>query len=106
MCCNDDAPSAFCETWRIARKAHICCECDGEIAPKERYQYASGVWDGRGMDFKTCAPCAAAKEFHIEHLSRHDCRPCFTQLYDEWPAESLPEHIQSARAVKYDGDRE
>lgn len=54
----DGAPECSRTHWRKARKQHKCCECRLPIEPGDRYQYISGVWDGRPDSFKTCAPCA------------------------------------------------
>lgn len=63
MCdCIDERPQAYQEKIRIARKAHCCCECGGAIKPGDRYHYASGVWDGRGDNYKTCLTCHPWRE--------------------------------------------
>jgi len=54
-------PSTSREQWRKARKQHTCCECGLTIEPGEKYQYISGIWDGRPGSFKTCTPCAAIR---------------------------------------------
>lgn len=66
MCGCDDPPDVYRETVRRARKPHRCCECSRTIAAGERYQYASGVWDGRGDAFKTCIRCAALRRAVVE----------------------------------------
>ena len=66
-CDMGDEPDCSREQWRKARKAHTCCECHLEIAPGDRYQYISGVWDGRPEAFKTCAPCAQIREDFCKH---------------------------------------
>jgi hypothetical protein len=57
--CDDraDAPEAWRETIRRARKSHHCCACKEVILPGDRYHYSSGVWDGSGGDFKHCLRC-------------------------------------------------
>jgi hypothetical protein len=50
------------KTERKARVEHKCCECSTVIAKGQKYQYLSGVWDGRGDSFKTCLPCAELRE--------------------------------------------
>lgn len=52
-----EAPSCYTMTVRTARKQHTCCECLGNIQPGERYNYHSGVWDGRALSFKVCPEC-------------------------------------------------
>jgi hypothetical protein len=61
-CCplqgNDgDGPSCSSEYVRTARKEHVCHECRKPIVRGQRYEYASGVWDGRPSSFKTCLLC-------------------------------------------------
>jgi hypothetical protein len=98
MCgCDVDAPSCYREEERTARLAHRCCECTGEIKPGDRYQYASGVWDGAPSSFKTCLLCVAAKKGYVAQLHWSDCGVCFTQLYDDWPVEELPDHVKALR---------
>lgn len=53
-------------THRVARKEHKCCECYGIIEPMDVYEYTSGVWDGRGMSFKVCGHCEAARDWLLE----------------------------------------
>jgi len=57
-----DAPACTIETWRKARKQHVCYECHLPIQPGERYQHISGIWDGRPDSFKTCEPCAQIRK--------------------------------------------
>ena len=52
-----DAPDAWRETWRRARKRHTCCACREAIRPGDRYHYSSGIWDGSPGHFKHCARC-------------------------------------------------
>ena len=52
-----EAPQAFSETIRKARKSHKCCECFRQINIGEKYQYVSGIWDGDPDSFKTCLSC-------------------------------------------------
>lgn len=55
--CDFDGPSCYGETHRRARKQHKCAECRRPILPGQTYVYASGVWDGRGGDYKWCLRC-------------------------------------------------
>ena len=66
-CCplqGNDGPAPSCSSRdvRKARKEHVCYECRGTIARGERYEYASGVWDGRPDSFKTCLLCAEIRD--------------------------------------------
>jgi hypothetical protein len=67
MCNCDigDAPSAFRRETRTARKAHRCIECGRAISVGQRYEYASGVWDGRPDSFRTCSRCVVLREAHV-----------------------------------------
>lgn len=59
---------AYSEKWRRARVTHECGECGGKIAIGETYRFISGVWEGVGDSFKTCAACVAiGKEFKRAH---------------------------------------
>jgi len=50
-------PKLFKEKIVKARKQHKCSECDADIQPGERYENASGVWDGEFSTHKTCSIC-------------------------------------------------
>jgi hypothetical protein len=39
-----------------------CCECGDTIEPGQRYEYNSGIWDGRASEHKTCLPCVAIRD--------------------------------------------
>src|SRR5690349_116120 len=78
-----DMPSVCREVERTARKAHRCCECREIIEPGEKYQYVSGVWDGRGDSFKTCLRCALVRRIASRHAEYHDEGPCF-ELLAQW----------------------
>ena len=51
------------ETKRTARTDHQCCECRGSINPGDVYNIASGTWDGRFYEYKTCADCESARDW-------------------------------------------
>lgn len=55
--CDYDSPSFYSQVMRKARKRHRCDECRGEIIPGQKYEHASGLWDGDLLDFKTCLSC-------------------------------------------------
>lgn len=63
-CDNAEYPSASRMIMRKAAKAHWCTECGKEIRKGDRYQYISGIWDGRPDEFKTCLPCVAMRDAH------------------------------------------
>jgi hypothetical protein len=60
-----DAPEFQTVTWRKARTAHACCECNAPIRPGMRYQLIKGKADGYFYDYATCPTCA---------VIRHDWR--------------------------------
>lgn len=95
--CDCDAPSAFCQRTRTARKEHRCCECHAIIAKGESYEYSSGIWDGSASDYKTCALCVIARKEYVDALPPHYCWPCFGELYEDWPEEHLPPHVAALR---------
>lgn len=61
-CDFDNGPECYQEIWRKARKDHKCCECYRDIKKGEKYQYISGIWDGRPSSFKTCKQCATIRD--------------------------------------------
>jgi len=40
-----------------ARKEHTCCECGETIKPGDKYENASGLWEGSWDHYKTCEIC-------------------------------------------------
>lgn len=63
VCCPlsgaGDGDMMQCQTdvIRKARKQHECYECGDAIPIGAKYEYSSGVWDGRPRSFKTCLSC-------------------------------------------------
>lgn len=47
---------------RKARKPHTCCECGDTIGPGQRYEVASGCWEGSWDHFKTCITCVRIRD--------------------------------------------
>lgn len=45
-----------------ARKKHVCTECRREIVPGEKYERASGKWDGCIETYKTCMDCISVRD--------------------------------------------
>lgn len=56
-----ELPEVACVSNPTARKNHKCCECEGTIAPGDRYQVYGGLWDRRWRTFKTCEDCLALR---------------------------------------------
>lgn len=90
-------PQAFSQTTRRARKRHRCCECRGWIEAGEKYEYASGIWDGEPNDYKTCFGCAQLRK-ELGKLS-HCCVPLtglreelmnFAEYSDDQEAKAAP----------------
>lgn len=55
---DDDGMPDFLSTRTVkARENHKCCECGETIKPGEKYERASGKWDGKLETFKTCLIC-------------------------------------------------
>lgn len=77
MCDYDNAPQAYQETYRKARKRHHCYECRTAIEPGTRYWLMSGVWDGKGSSFKVCAVCKALHDFF---WAAHETDPAFEDV--------------------------
>lgn len=106
------------ERWKIrkARKPHRCVECNREIAPGERYEYASSCYDGSWSHYATCLDCVSVAgaffcdglliggmwlmlKDHIEYLNgaiHSDCLVSLTpaarervceMIEDAWPEE-------------------
>lgn len=67
MCCplsdgDSDGPSCFTSVTPKARKEHVCDECREKIPVGDRYEKASGIWDGRPDSFKTCLACVDVRD--------------------------------------------
>jgi hypothetical protein len=54
-------PEFICETNPVARIEHKCGECNRVIKPGEKYERASGCWDGRLETHKTCGDCLSIR---------------------------------------------
>lgn len=57
-----DGPSCSKEETRKARKIHKCCECHKEIKKGQKYQYESGIWDGKPESYKICLDCLSMRD--------------------------------------------
>lgn len=58
---DGDEPSVYRDAIVVARKVHICCECDEIIEPRTKYESVIGLWDGRFGRFKTCLSCVSVR---------------------------------------------
>ncbi len=64
MCPGDlDPPAVRRVERRRARRDYRCCECARAIVRGQRHEYAWGVWDGEPDAYRTCLPCAAARDY-------------------------------------------
>lgn len=59
---GDEGPTCHTSKLRRARKEHQCSECSEAILPGQRYEYQSGIWDGRPDTFKTCLSCVEIRD--------------------------------------------
>jgi hypothetical protein len=57
MCDEGEAPKFAKESFPIARKQHVCCECGSDIDKGEKYNKIKGFWDNF-QTFKTCLICS------------------------------------------------
>lgn len=64
----------------MARKAHRCCECRGEIRKGEKYHTVTGLWDSWGR-YKTCSECKVLRDMVCAATADWDDRPAFGELY-------------------------
>jgi len=68
VCCpltsntGEDGPSCYRTVVRRAKKPHVCCECREVIPAGTKYEYVSGIWDGRPESHKTCLSCAEIRD--------------------------------------------
>lgn len=72
--CSDyggSIPDFYSVVIRTARKPHRCCECDTEIKPGERHEYATGKWDGEIDTFRTCLMCVSIRQHFCPQGSLH-----------------------------------
>ena len=78
-----EMPSAFRTATRKAAKQHSCCECGAAIEKGEKYQYSSGIWDGKPDSFKQCMNCHEIMVAAISDAGYCDEAPSFGMLL-EW----------------------
>jgi hypothetical protein len=61
--CDYDPPEFYNLTVRVSRKPRVCYECGSRIKPGDRYERASGKWDGKIITFETCEPCLNLRQW-------------------------------------------
>lgn len=81
--CDYDGPEIYFSELRKARKVHVCEECRARIQPGEQYENASGKWDGRFDQFKTCSRCIALRDWVKAHV------PCFCWAHGHMNEDSI-----------------
>lgn len=59
---GENQPEFFTSLIRKAKKEHVCGECKSVIKKGERYEYASGKWDGEIDSYKTCLSCVDVRD--------------------------------------------
>lgn len=83
-----ELPTLYSEREVRARKQHRCCECRISIKPGDTYSRVEGLWDGRFQTYKTCTPCAEARDWLSRLMPSDECGPTFGDLHDyladEW----------------------
>lgn len=96
MSCHGGEPAeAWVETWRTARKRHICTACRETIEPGHRYVDNRAIFDSRVSRMKRCARCQAIFD-HLCDIDRGDgiagnldCGHSYEDIHGAPP----PEHI-------------
>ena len=97
-------PQAFVSKTRKARKAHTCCECQRTIAPGDRYQHSSGVWDSRPAGYKQCVDCHEIMRIAEAHTASYDDNPAFGIL-SEWFYDRFCDASEAAYAIGVEESR-
>lgn len=81
MCsCDLDGPEIFWESWPVARKSHVCCECGSPIDIGEKHLRVSGVWEGQFETFRMCKPCRDVWNEAVAEID--DLCICFGELWE------------------------
>jgi len=92
-------PAFYEEVIVTARREHRCCECFGVIARGERYQRASGKWEGKFETYKTCQKCL---DFEVNIKAHIPCfrRCAFGELIDD-AVEMLRDYRKEAPSLLF-----
>lgn len=61
-CDNYETPVVSHTCYRVARKAHKCCECRHPIQPGTRYHEVNGIWDDGWETYRTCDRCERVRK--------------------------------------------
>ncbi len=67
MCNIDyDMPDLYSQSYRIAKKRHVCYECARFIEPKEKYSYVFAIYGKENSSYKTCYHCFMGQEWLLK----------------------------------------
>lgn len=99
MNCDCERASAWTRKERTARVRHRCCECGLFIEPGARYEYCSGVWDGRGDSFHTCMACSDARDLLTQWAESVDACDCIAMGHMVNAAIETIEYTGSSRTL-------
>ncbi len=56
----DILPEFYTWTEPVARKSHVCCECDAPILHHEKYFHARGKWEDEVRSYRQHLACCEA----------------------------------------------
>ena len=65
----DEVAEFYSESYPVAKKAHTCCECKGDINIGDKYHKVTGKWEGNFSTYKTCMTC--------DNIRNHYCSSGF-----------------------------
>lgn len=49
----------------VAKKTHVCCECNKTIIPGEKYRYTWGVRNKKSQVYKRCIDCQSIADAYF-----------------------------------------
>lgn len=82
----DEQYDVYNETWRTARKGHVCSACSMPVDKGHRYCHVTTIYDGMVTHYKRCLRCQALHEHLRDKCYESDSRGYSDQL---WPDEQL-----------------
>jgi hypothetical protein len=90
VCIGVDDYDDVAEFWQVenrrARKSHKCCECNGEIKPREEYEHVRGKFDGVMFACDTCDLCREIRNV----FSCGEMSPVYETLWDSMRDAAFP----------------
>lgn len=80
---DGEAAEFFHEEERVAKRVHMCCECEDQIPVGETHQVVQMKYDGRWSTYRTCNACV---EVHraLSSCDREDGSPGYRGLRCLW----------------------